>query len=48
MLFYLTSLVGPCGDSVRSPPSGSEESPIDLDGGNLGPTLMFEVSIQSR
>ena len=38
----------PCGDVDRSPPSGSQESPIDLDGGNLGPTLMFEVSIQSR
>ena len=48
---HLTAFVCPCGDDGRSPPSGSQECPIDLDGGNLGPTLMFEVSsraMQSR
>jgi hypothetical protein len=37
--------VCPCGDTPRSVPSGSQESPSDLRDGNLGPTLTFEVSI---
>jgi hypothetical protein len=36
-----------CGDVLQSLPSGSLESPIDLDDGNLGPTLPFEVSMYS-
>ena len=29
-------------------PSGSQESPTDLDDGNLGPTVTFQVCTQSR
>ena len=39
--------VCPCGDDLRSLPSGIQESPTDLDDGNLGPTVTFEVAIWS-